>query len=427
MSSRLRWLFRRVARRLWFRAAAFSAIAVVAALLALVLKQFIPYNANRAIGADAVGPLLNVLAASMLSVTIFSVSTLVAALSAAASSATPRAALLVAEDDTAQNALAIFLGSFLFSLVGIIALQTGLYGPQGRVILFVVTLAVITVVVGTMLRWIDHISKLGRVGETLERLERNARKSLRERRRNPHLGGTPWPGHAERPPAASPVHAGRIGYVQHVDMSALQKIVASVDGTAYLEIVPGAFVDRLHPLLWLQGAFDEEAMARAARTVTIGDTRSFDQDPRFALSVLTEVASRALSPAVNDPGTAIDVLGRATRLLAMWGEVDEDDDADVSHADVHVHGLLLDDLFDDAFAPIARDGAATVEVALRLQKMLRSLSQLPDPRYAPAARRQARVALARARIGLPLEEDFQRVSQVARELLDPAASAQPPA
>jgi hypothetical protein len=51
--------------------------------------------------------------------------------------------------------------------------------------------------------------------------------------------------------------------------------------------------------------------------IIVGDVRSFDQDPRFGAVVLTEIASRALSPGMNDPGTAIDVIGRAVRLLAI--------------------------------------------------------------------------------------------------------------
>lgn len=413
MSSRFQWALGRVARRLWFRATAFSAIAVAAALAALVLKRYIPYEAKDAIGADAVGVLLNVLAASMLSVTIFSLSTLVSALSAAASGATPRAVGLVAEDRTAQNALAIFLGSFLYSLVGIIALQTGLYGAQGRVILFVVTLAVIAIVVATMLRWIDHVARLGRVGETLERLESAAQASLTERRRHPRLDGVARDDDAAAPNGATPLRAAAMGYVQHVDMAALQQVAERIGGRVHLHVLPGDFVDTRAPIAWLDGRVDDDAADDARRHISIGASRSFDQDPRFAISAMTEVASRALSPAVNDPGTAIDVLGRLARLLSSWADTAEDPATRVLHPGVHVRALRLDDLFDDAFAPIARDGASLVEVALRLQKMLALLATVGQPRYASAARKHSRLALERARLALPLADDIDRVTRSA--------------
>ncbi len=420
MSSKTFWLFSRIVRRLWFRATAFSAIAVGIALLALVLKRYVPYQADETIGADAVGTLLNILAASMLSVTIFSVSTLVSALSAAASGVTPRAVSVVAEDDTAQNALAIFLGSFLYSLVGIIALQTGLYGDKGRVFLFVVTLAVIAVVVATMLRWIDHVAKLGRVGETLARLEQVAAKALESRRLHPHLDGTPWPDGMDQPNDARPVHATRMGYVQHVDVAGLQSLAEEIEGQVYLAVLPGNYVDTTTPIAWLRGSASEDDGKRTCRHISIGEGRSFDQDPRFAVSVLAEVASRALSPAVNDPGTAIDVLGRLTRVLASWHASDVDDaPTRVVHRDVHIRALLLDDLFDDAFTPIGRDGAGLVEVVLRMQKMLHSLAQLGhvQPRYAHAARRHAREGLARAKLALTLPDDIRRVEAASERVL----------
>ena len=139
ITTRLQWLWLQARRRLWFRATAFSALAVATALVAIVAERYIPWELSDQIGAEAVSSLLNIIAASMLSVTIFSLSTLVAALSSATSNVTPRATRLLAEDTRAQNALATFIGSFLFSLVGIIGVHAGLYGQRGRVVLYVVT------------------------------------------------------------------------------------------------------------------------------------------------------------------------------------------------------------------------------------------------------------------------------------------------
>jgi uncharacterized membrane protein len=46
--------------------------------------------------------------------------------------------------------------------------------------------------------------------------------------------------------------------------------------------------------------------------------RYFDEDPRFGLITLSEIASRALSPAVNDPGTAIQIISSYVRLFSLW-------------------------------------------------------------------------------------------------------------
>lgn len=417
MTTRLQWLLQQAARQLWFRATAFSALAVATALLGVFAKHYIPADLPARIGADAVGHLLNILAASMLSVTIFSLSTLVSANTLAASSTTPRAARLLAEDSTAQNALATFIGSFLFSLVGIIALQTGLYGDSGRVVLYVVTLLVIAVIVATLLGWIDHVTKLGRVGETTDRVEDKAARAMRDRHQHPYLGGQPLTAAASRPAVAVAVYADRFGYVQHIDMKALCELIEGTQAHVFIATMPGGYADSSRPLAWWHGEpIDDETAATVREAFSVEDVRSFDQDPRFGLTVLSEIASRALSPAVNDPGTAIDVLGRAVRLLAIWSEPVAARNAEIRYPRIHVPPVLLDDLFDDIFTPVARDGAGIVEVGIRLQKMLRTLANLGEPRYQAAARRHSALALARAETGLTLDDDLRRVREIAEAI-----------
>lgn len=414
MLTRLQWALLQMTRQLWFRATAFSVLAVATALVALWIKRYIPADIPAKIGADAVDSLLNILAASMLSVTIFSLSTLVAALGSATSNVTPRATRLLTEDHTAQNALSTFLGTFLFSLVGIIALQTGLYGDSGRVVLYVVTLGVIALIVVTLLRWISHVSKLGRVGQTTQRVEEAATDAMRNRHRHPYLGGQPFTDVDRVPEGARAVYGDSIGYLAHIDMSALSKVCEAQDCHMFVNVLPGAYVVPTEPIAWLTGDCDDEVLAAVREAFTVDEERSFDQDPRFGVSVLSEIASRALSPAMNDPGTAIDVIGRMVRLLNLWAVPAELDECE--HPRVHVPPILVQDLFDDAFTPIARDGAATVEVALRLQKALRTLSRLGGPEYRVAALRHSAEALLRAEQAMTLEADRARVRVVATEL-----------
>lgn len=108
MISRWSWLLRQLKRRLWFRASLLSVLAVATALAAILLEPFIPRDLSARIGAQAVDDILNILASSLLAVTIFSLSTAVSAYSAATSSVSPRATKLLIEDVTTQNVLATF-------------------------------------------------------------------------------------------------------------------------------------------------------------------------------------------------------------------------------------------------------------------------------------------------------------------------------
>jgi len=125
----------------------------------------------------------------MLVVTVFSLSTMVAAYATVSASATPRATELLLKDSVAQNALSTFIGSFLFSLVGIIALHMGVYGQSGRLVLFLATLGVVFIIIAVLLQWVDYLSRLGRVGETINVVEKAARTAIRQRIEEPCLGG----------------------------------------------------------------------------------------------------------------------------------------------------------------------------------------------------------------------------------------------
>lgn len=422
MTSRLLWKFRRLTRRIWFRATLFSLAAVATALVAAFVSPFIPSDVPTKIGANAVDNILGIIAASMLTVTTFSLSTMVSAYSAATSNVTPRATTLLIEDTTTQNVLATFIGSFLFSLVGIVALSTGVYGESGRVVLFGVTILVIVFIVVTLLRWIDHLSRFGRVAETTQRVESVAIAAMRERHKNPYLGGRQLVDpRTQIPLAARSVAPRGVGYVQHIDMAALSAVAADANGKGegqiYLRAVPGDLVDPTNPIArftGFDGTVDHDGIEERIRACfTIGDVRSFDQDPRFGASVLAEIASRALSPATNDLGTAIDVIGRTVRVLSVRAEP-QDPATEIRYPNVFVPALDVGDLFDDLYVPIARDGATIVEIGVRLQKALATLSRIGADGHADHAARHSRQALERFEAGLTLEADKAKVRQAAK-------------
>ena len=423
MIARWRWVTSQLTKRLWFRASLFSLLGVATALLAVVFKDLIPESLSARIGADAVDKILGIIASSMLAVTTFSLSTMVSAYSAASSGVTPRATTLVMEDTTTQNALATFIGSFLFSLVGIIALSTGAYGTQGRVLLFAVTIAVVVLIVYTLLRWIDHLSKLGRVGETIDRVENAAMAAINQRAQWPYMGGALYPPDLVLPAYSRSLTSGQTGYVQHIDVQALGLIAKEHQVQLYLEILPGSFVHVGMPVVHIVALDPANMDGRALDTekileaLTIGVRRTFEHDPRFGLSVLSEIASRALSPAVNDPGTAIDVIGRGVRTVTCWGKPQIVSSTTDSGCEwVYLRGLMVEDLFDDFFPPISRDGAGLLEVNIRLLKALISLSQINPELFRQVCIKHVDRLLSRADATLLLQYEKDQLLSLARKM-----------
>lgn len=409
MIGKTTWLLRRLFSQIWIRSVALALLGLVTALAGIVLGPLIPDAFATRIGASSVDQILTILASSMLAVVTFSLSVAVQAFAAAANTATPRATKLLQEDGTTQNVLATFVGAFLFSLVGIIALHTGLYGEKGRVVMFAATIIVVALVVAALLRWIDHLMRFGRMEDTLDRVERAAIEALKTRSESPSLGGRPLLG--GMPENAIKVYCKEIGYVQHVDVEALSECAESLGAEIWLACLPGKFATPVEPLLGVSGsALSDEVTDSLRKAFTIDSSRSFPQDPRFGLLVLSEIASRALSPAINDPGTAIDVLGRLVRTLSVWHRKNVPEPA---YPRLHVPPVRPAEMLEDAFQPIARDGATLVEVQVRLQKALAALAGLVPDEFFDAASAMAAEALERACAGLESDVDKARVRAAA--------------
>ena len=147
---------------------------------------------------------------------------------------------------------------------------------------------------------------------------------------------------------------------------------------------------------------------RLREAFVTGATRSFDQDPRFGIIVLSEVGQRALSPAVNDPGTAIAVMNAMTRVL-LDVQPESDDTAPPDYDWLTLVGLDETDFVQQGFDPLARDGAGIFEVLIRMQKLLATIAEQGGGALATAAHEQAATALQWADQGLTLEQHKRAV------------------
>jgi uncharacterized membrane protein len=365
--SQVAFKFRQIMQRMWFLPAAFSLAAVLTLLVAFGMARLVPDRLPFTLSTEAVESILAVLATSLLTVSVFALSTIVSALATASSQTTPRAVPLIVGDRSAQPSISVFIGAFLFSIVGIIGLSAGIYSEAGRLLLFVVTLGVVVLVVAALIRWIGQISAIGRVGETVKKAGDAAARSFETVPGKGLLGCRELSGEA----SGDPIFARRIGYVQHIDIGRLQDGAEENDLLVTITARPGAYAAPDRPLVRIVGQADEEVIEKLAGAFTIGDARTFDSDPRFGLIVLAEIAGKALSPGINDPGTAIAVIGRLVRVLAARPE----EDGELEYERVLVAPLDPNDLMADAFRPIARDGAGSIEVMLRLIVGLKTLAR----------------------------------------------------
>ncbi|MEO5699810.1 MAG: DUF2254 domain-containing protein [Casimicrobiaceae bacterium] len=411
MGDQIKFVLNRIRERLWIKPLLVCLLSVVAALLAHTLDDAVSDRMIPDITQESIEDLLKLTAASMLVIATLAVASMVSAYASAGSTATPRSLPLVIADDVSQNALSTFIGVFIFCIVALIALLNGYYGKVGRFALFALMVVALAMVIVTFVRWVDRIARLGRLGSVIDKVEQATAIALQRRRRTPTLRAMRAEVGAD---GGIPVYAQDIGYVQRVDVQRLQACAEKSAIVITVAALPGTFAAPSEPIAYVKvdpGNVRELDHATIEKAFIIGDDRLFDEDPRFGIVALSEIASRALSPAVNDPGTAIDITGTFVRLFAAWAAPLDDDVelAEITCDRVRVPELDVRDMLDDAFTGIARDGAGILEVQIRLQKALQSLATVGDAGMRAAAVAHSRLALARAEKAMTLAEDMAAV------------------
>ncbi|WP_424933051.1 DUF2254 domain-containing protein [Amaricoccus macauensis] len=413
MNSKIVWILRRISSQIWFRVSTYGIVAVATVFLASLVGDMVPSEVSDRISDGTAQGILSIIASSMLVVATFALSAMVQAYAAATSSASPRATKILIDDAFSQNVLSTFLGAFVFSMVGILALSLQFYSRGGEFVLVVASSIVILLVIVSFFGWLDHLANLVRLGEVSMKVCSRAEAILRARAEAPRLGGIAPddrcnPGH--------PIYSEQTGYVRHVDPYKLQNIAKAADGAVRITSMPGILVDPKLPLLWTSWQADEQQIEKLRNAFSIGPERSFDQDPRFCVEVLTEIGTRALSPGINDPGTAISIVSLQQGLLTHWHEMRMEYDGTPSCDRVMAPDLDASELFEDAFGPLLRDGAGILEFGMRLQRTLHRLGQLESEEFREAAEKLSRLGLAHSDKALPIHEERTRLREFVAEL-----------
>ena len=188
------------------------------------------------------------------------------------------------------------------------------------------------------------------------------------------------------------VHAVKSGAVQAMHGKGIMAFAEERDLTCALQHTVGDFVNAGSVMMDVYGATRPGDEKRLQGMVALGHERTIDQDPAFAVRIIVDIAIRALSPAVNDPTTATQMINHLGALLAGVGS-----------RDLQVHGALVDsrgvlrvtvpmrtweDYLELGVSEIRKYGATSPQACRRLRAMLVDLEATVIPVNQPAVRRQ---------------------------------------
>ena len=365
-------------------------------------------NARAVLGAIATG--------TITVVTLVLTLTLVA-IQLAAGQLSPRTIVNFLGDRFQQATVAVVLATGSFSLVALRSIRTDA-GDDIREPDLTVLVAVLATLVSLLMlvRSVDRTANRLAVGELVRDLADETCRLIADRYADAHTGvAVERPGRVvarstEPGEGGIVVTAPRAGWIQHVDQHALLSALPDQAGVEILHQV-GTFVFAEMPLLQVQvDHLDEDARSALANTIAIGDQRTMQQDVAFGLTRLTDIGLRALSPGVNDPNAAREVMTRLGQVvLTLQAHELEPEQTELDGHHVVRRGAPTHDAFTrEAFEQLrlaAAEDRVTLRTLSRVLDVVRTETQRRDlPGSTDELERQRRLVAERLEaLGEPID------------------------
>ena len=336
------------------------------------------------IGVSGAQAMLNAIITATLSLLVFTFGSLLVALQVASGQLTPRIiATILLRNDVVRYTTGLFIFTLLFAISAINRIQTTVF----ELVAFVSACLGI-LCFGAFLYLIDYAAKLLRPISIVTLVGKEGLVVIESVYPDPNLG--PNQTKTQRPKLGEPdrviQHQGPSEIILAVN---LRNLVAEAErSNGVVEFVPqvGDFIATDEPLFKLYGdtaSLDEQKLRS---TVAFGPERTLEQDPTFAYRIIVDIALKALSPAINDPTTAVIAIDQLHRLLRKAGNrnLRTDEILDESgQLRVIFRTPNWEDFVHLAFTEIRHCGAQNMQVVRRLRVMIENLIQtLPKHRHA---------------------------------------------
>lgn len=227
------------------------------------------------------------------------------------------------------------------------------------------------------------------------------------------------------------IHIAETGYIQTVDPQILLTLARENDLLIRLLQKPGAFVRSGEAVagVWPPERITEQRDKQIRRAFRVGNQRTPTQDVETAVNQLVEMAVRAMSPAINDPFTAmtcLDHIGNGLTLFVRQGEESLNTYDRDGRLRLIFEPVTFAELLSTAFDMLRHCSCDNADVLLHMLAVINDIGQ--ETKTAEARRllrHHAGLICAESMAGRLIEEDRRRIQQCAQEL-DEALSSSPP-
>ncbi len=365
---------------LWLIPAVYTVVSVIVAYVLPRLEVAYFPGVSHPMSVGSATAFFSSVSSGMMALTgiVFAIAFVTVQFSAVAYS--PRLVAMFADDPVLYHTMGIFFATFTYSLVALIWTDRGGSG----VVPYISTLLVTLLLIISMLAFARLIQSLNnlQIQNVLQRVGAEGRAVIHTMfpvHDNASIVAAGKPASAERalgPAVQTLVYAGRPKAIARFEIARFVQLAQSVGGVVVIDCAVGDTLLDGTVLLHVHGTTTRLPESALLGAVHLSDGRTYEQDPKYALRLLVDIAIRALSPAVNDPTTAVQALDQIEDLLRRLGQAR----LDIGHVDDQAGKLRLvvpmptwDDYLALSFDEIRQFGATSVQVARRLRAALTGL------------------------------------------------------
>lgn len=334
-------------------------------------------------GVGAAQALLTAFATGLITVMGFMISVVIAGMTFSGTTVTPRIVREMQRNTTMQHVFGLLLFSVVYAFLVLNRVAPPSdpeYVPDLAVWLVMPLLVLDVVGLLIMVKAMSHALRLVEIIDNVHARAVQVIATMYPDTLGPDEDDTDTPSPLSAPPQT--IRNGEhSGVVASLDVRSLVTEAARLDTTFELACSIGSYVPRGAALFHVadrRPGLDEQRLQRA---VGLADERTIDQDPQYALRLIVDIATRALSPAVNDPTTAVQALDRIEDILRLLAThrldrgVIRDDDGQIRLV-VSMPGWQ--DYLTVALTEIRQYGATSTQVVRRQRALLENL-QLDTP------------------------------------------------
>ena len=362
---------------------------------------------------DTAMTILSSLISGLISMVVFSFSMVMLLLSQASSNFSPRLLPGLISDKRHQIILGIYLCTILYCIFILFAIQPD--GDQYQIPGFAVLLGIVQTVISiyAFIYFIHNISQSIQISNILQNIFKIARDRLQKLVDKQKIEEVDFPDTEEW----TDYHSDQSGYLQNISFTNLVDICKEHDVKIHILPIKGIFVLSGIPLFRVSKEVDEDVAKTILSNFNFSREELVSDNYSLAFKQMTEIIVKAMSPGINDPGTAINGIDYLTELLAL--RMQKRDTSYIFRDEtpyIKLNTIDFEDLLYNIMASIRTYCKHDIILVQKLLLMFYYLEKQEkhDKEYSECLRKEAQTLLNDARSAIDNEVDIETITNLVK-------------